>query len=146
MVLQDIANWILSESGITWQLDVDFFVGQLPIKNINGDDVPERCMALLERVPGPVEGQLPDRMDKMVQVWNRARDYVDAADDALEIFELLHGEGGFELPQEDSAYAWFVMTVDALGTPAPIANPNPRGLVEFSTNYIFRIEGEPPVP
>jgi hypothetical protein len=146
MVLQDIANWILAQSGITWQLDVDFFYGALPIKDKNGDDVPERSMVLLERTPGAVEGLLPDRVDKAVQVWNRARDYADAAADAEEIYLLLHGEGGFALPPEESGFAWYVMTVDALGSPAPIANPNPRGLVEFSTNYIFRIEGEPPTP
>ena len=146
MILQDIANWILSQSGIAWRLDVDFFVGALPIKNKNGDDVPQRCMVLLERTPGAVDGRLPDRVDKAIQVWNRARDYVDAGEDALEIYWLLHGEGCLDLPPEESGWAWHVMTVDALGTPAPIASPNPRGLFEFSTNYIFRIEGEPPTP
>jgi len=146
MILQDIANWILSQSGIGWQQGIDFFVGALPTEDMNHDPVGERCMVLLERTPGAVEGLLPDRVDKAVQAWNRSREYVEAHDDAWEIYELLHGDGGFELPPEETGRVWYVMTVDALGTPAPIANPNPRGLFEFSTNYIFRIEGEPPTP
>lgn len=146
MIIDDIANWILAQSGVSWTLGVDFFIGYLPIKDKNGNDVPDRCMVLLERTPGAVDGQLPDRVDKAIQVWNRARDYAEASDDAREVFELLHGDGCIDLPPEESGWAWHVMTVDALGDPAPIAAPDARQLFQFSTNYIFRIEGEPPTP
>jgi len=146
VIIEDIANWILTQSGIAWQLGVDFFIGYLPIKNVNGVETPVRCMVIAERTPGAADGRLPDRVDKAIQIWNRAKDYLEAGEDAREIYDLVHGGACLDLPPQESGRAWHVMTVDALGDPAPIAAPNARGFFEFSTNYIFRIEGEPPTP
>jgi hypothetical protein len=79
-------------------------------------------------------------MDKEVQVWNRARDYMDARDDAMTIFELLHGTAGWNLPVIVSGENYLAMAVEAAGSPAPIENPDERGFFVFSTNYIWRLE------
>jgi hypothetical protein len=146
MIIQDIARFILGHSGLVWTLGVDFFAGYLPIKDMNDAEIGPRVMVILERTPGAVEGYLPDRVDKAIQVWNRSDTYFGAAEDAREIYEILHGASGWHLPAEESPRAYYAMTIDAIADPAPIAAPNARGLFEFSTNYIFRIEGEPATP
>jgi hypothetical protein len=148
-MIKDIALFILSHSGLPWTLDEDFFVGHLPARNKNGDLVEnmKRVMVILERVPGAVIGDLPDRCDKAIQVWNRAGSYFVAAEDAEQIFAILHGATGWDMvPPVGSAPEYYAMTIDAVASPAPIAAPNEKGLFEFSTNYVFRIEGNPAVP
>lgn len=145
-MLKAIAAFILSHSGLPWALGENFFAGYMPVKNTLDAPVPERVMVLLERVPAAVDGYLPDYAAKAVQIWNRAREYFAARDDAQQVYELLHGASGWDLPEIDSGEAFYAMTIDAIGTPAPIANPNENGLFEFSTNYIFRIERDPTIP
>jgi len=146
MILEDIARFILGHSGLVWTFGVDFFAGYLPIKDMNDDPVGARVMVILERTPGPVIGDLPDRVDKAIQIWNRSDTYEEASLDAQEIFDILHGASGRHLPAGSSPKAYYAMTIDAIADPAPIAAPKARGLFEFSTNYIFRIEGEPATP
>ena len=138
MPLREIAQFI--EDNTSWQIGVDFFVGHLPPKTDDGEDPPVRCVVLLENTPGAVEGQLPDRIDKPVQIWNRAQNYTQARDDAYEFYNLLHGTHGWNLPVLTSGEEYLAMTVDAIGTPAPIQNPDERGRFVFSTNYLWRIE------
>lgn len=145
-MIKDIALHIMSCLDSSWALGINVFVGELPLKDTSGAEIAERAICILERSPGEVNGYLPDYAGKLIQIWNRARDYPTASDDANDIFECLHGEAGIDLPAAESPRAYLAMTIDAIGTPAPIANPNPQGLVEFSTNYIFRIERNPAVP
>lgn len=147
-MIKDIALFILSESGSPWTLGANFFVGHLPLKTASGGIVPTRCAVILERVPSAVVGDLPDRADKMIQVWNRSKSYTEASDDARDIFALLHGATGIDLPDSSggSGSSFLAMTIDAVGSPVPIANPGEDGLFEFSANYLFRIEGNPAVP
>jgi len=143
MPLQEIAQYI--ENSTAWMLGVNMFAGFLPEKLQGGGPPPERCVVLLERTPGAVVGELPDRIDKEVQVWNRAGSvggiwgYWTARDDAYGIYWLLHGDAGRHLPILTSSEEYFCGSITAVATPAPIASPNERGLFEFSTNYIFKI-------
>jgi hypothetical protein len=146
-LIMEIAQWLLSLSGVPWVLGETFFVGSLPIKDKNGHDVPEQVMVMLERTPAAVDGYLPDYQAKPIQIWNRARDYMTARDDAMEIYEKIHGLSGIDLPAIESGHPNYeAMTIDAVAAPAPIANPGDDGLFQFSTNYIFRIEQNPTVP
>jgi|WetSurSiteA1Bulk_404760.scaffolds.fasta_scaffold00047_44 hypothetical protein len=142
-MINDIALHIMSCLDSSWQLGINVFIGHLPLKDMNGAEVGERLICILERTPGEVDGYIADYAAKNIQVWNQARDYPTASADANELFECLHGEAGVDLPASDSPSRYLAMSIDAIGTPAPIANPNPEGLIEFSTNYVFRIERNP---
>ena len=141
-MIKEIALHILSRTSVSyWERDVNFFVGHRPIVNINGDKVDEikRIAVILENVPADVIGDLPDRQDKPIQIWNRAASFFQARDDANEFYEILHGQSQWELPQVSSGREYCAMIIDAQASPAPIENPNEEGLYVFSGNYLFRI-------
>jgi len=138
MPIKEIAQWI--ENNTTWVIGTNLFVGHLPLKRPDGSDIPDRCLVILENSPGTVEPDLPDRLDKAIQLWNRSRNYFEARDDAFNLFELIHGTSGWNLPVLVSGNQYLAMTVDAIGSPAPIENPDEQGFFVFSTNYIWRLE------
>lgn len=138
MPLREIAKWI--ENNTAWEIGVNMFVGHLPLKTEAGTVPPAHCITLLENSPGPVEGQLPDRKDKMVQIRCRAKKYSEADIDAQALFDLMHGTHGWNLPVLTPGRVYLAMTVDAMGTPAPIENPDEKGRTVFSTNYMWKIE------
>jgi hypothetical protein len=137
-MIQEFAQYI--ENLTTWRIDIDLFVGHLPGKLPSGGVPPERCVVILENTPGAVIGYLRDRQDKEIQIWNRARSYFTARTDAYTLYEILHGKANLTLPVITSGEDYLIMVLDAVGTPAPIENPGPKGLFVYSTNYILRIE------
>jgi len=146
-MLKEICQFILDHcaTSLHFVLGENFFAGHLPMKNMLGAEVPTRVMVILERVPSAVNGQLPDYVDKVIQIWNRNDNYFEARQDAQDIYDCLHGFTGHVL-MISSVDQYYALVIDAMATPAPIANPNEKGEFEFSTNYLFRIEGEPPTP
>lgn len=104
-------------------------------------DSPDRCNVVLETAGGTVYFDLPDRVDKMIQVISRAETYMDASDDAQEIFKALHdGKGGWTLAAVPPATQDYeAMTITPLADPQYIGQDEKRRF-EFSTNYIFRIK------
>jgi len=138
MPIKEIAQWI--ENNTAWTIGTDFFVGHLPLKRQDGTDVPIRCMIILENTPGALVPDLPDRIDKAIQIWNRAENYFDAREDAMGIFELIHGTAGWNLPVIVSGEQYLAMVVDGVASPAPIENPSEKGFYIFSCNYIWRLE------
>lgn len=132
--LREIVQWI--EDNSSWIIGTNLFFGHLPPKTESGTDPPVRCVTVLEVAPGGVEGQLPDRMDKIIQIRTRAQNYSQARADAKELYRLLHGTHGWNLGR------YLAMTVDALGTPAPVENPNDEGHFVFAANYLWKIEEE----
>ena len=141
-MIKEIATHILSRTSVSyWARDINFFVGHLPIININDDkvDTIKRVAVVLENVPADEIGDLPDRADKPIQIWNRAASFFQARDDAYELYEILHGSSQWVLPELSSGREYCAMIIDAQASPAPIENPNEEGLFVFSGNYIFRI-------
>lgn len=138
MPIHEISQWI--EDRTAWIIGLTLFVGHLPLKTEAGISPPTRCQTILENSPGATEGQLPGRKDKMIQIRSRAKDYSQARADAAALYNLMHGTHGWNLPILTSGNAYLAMTVDAIGTPAPIENPDKRGRFVFSTNYLWRIE------
>jgi len=142
-MLKEIATFILNESlGAPWVRDVNFFAGHIPIRNKNGVSPPERIMAVLENTSPATDVYLKDKIDKPIQIWNRARTYFTAREDAFEMYDFLHFldqvSGWFNLPDlGDGVYTVLVVQADA--QPTPIANPGDDGLYVFSTNYTFKI-------
>jgi hypothetical protein len=139
-MLNEITLFIIGHCSLGWTIGEDIFAGYLPLRTASNLPVPKRVVVILERTPGAVVGDLPDYADKFIQIWNRAETYQEAKTDAEELYACLHGSSGWALPVFVSGVALYACVIDALGTPAPIANPNDKGLFEFSTNYVFRIE------
>ena len=138
MPIREIAQW--TEDNSAWVIGTTMFVGHLPLKTETGITPPNRCLTLLENTPGAVEGQLPDRKDKMIQYRNRSKSYSQAKADADALFDLMHGTHGWNLPELTPGVKLLAMTVDAMGTPAPVENPNEEGFFVFSANYLWKIE------
>lgn len=138
MPLKEISQWI--EDNSAWEIGKTMFTGHLPQKTPAGTDPPTRCVAILENTPGATEPDLPDRIDKAIQIWNRGANYFDARNDAVALYELMAGTHGWNLPELTPGLKWLAMTVDAMGSPAPIENPDEKGNFVFSTNYIWRLE------
>lgn len=142
-ILKEICQFIEDQSfGPPWTIGVTLFAGHMPVKDKNGAGLGDRILLVLENTPGDTIGELPDRVDKMIQIWNRASGYFQARADAKEIYTFLHGSAGWELAEvEESGY--LVMVIDGVGSPAPIENPDEKGFFVFSTNYIWRIQNTP---
>lgn len=144
-MLKEIAQFIENQSdncGLT--IGTNFFTGYLPQKTDAGAEVPDRCVVLLENAGGVPVGQLPDWLDpKALQVWNRARDFWDARDDAWCLFNMLHGLSHVVLPVVSGGPSYDALVIDAVAPPAPIENPNKQNLFVFSTNYFWSISDAP---
>lgn len=141
-MLKEITEFILNQlSHPYWTLGVNLFAGKIPVKNSNNLETVklERLCVFLENTPADVIGQLPDREDKPVQIWNRNNTYFRARTDAYEFFNLLHGSTQWDLPLVDSGPQYTAMITDAIAAPAPIENPDEMGRIVFSTNYIWRM-------
>lgn len=138
-MINEISEFIVDYSGSPWILGENAFVGYLPQKNINNVEPPERSLVILERTPGDVVPDLPDRIDKAIQLWNRSRNYQEAMSDAMELFVQLHGDVQWDLPVVSGGPEYTAMIINAVASPAVIENPDGRGLFVFSTNYIFMI-------
>ena len=138
MPLREIAQWI--EDNTAWVIGATMFVGHLPLKTEAGTVPPKRCQTILENTPAALEGQLPDRKDKMIQIRSRSKKYTQAKADADALFGLMHGTHGWNLPELIPGNKYLAMTVDAMGSPAPVENPSEDGHFVFSTNYLWKIE------
>lgn len=139
-MIKEIAQYILTKSEMAdFTLGENFFTGHLPLKNINNVEPPERSVVLMERTPSAVVPDLPDRVDKSIQVWNRGASYFEAHADAHLIFQILHGSVQWDLPIVVSGVEYTAMIINAVAAPAVMFNPDDRSKFVFSTNYIFMI-------
>lgn len=132
-MLKEIVAFIASKTS--------FVVGDTLQVAHRTQDAPDRCNVVLETAGGPVYFDLPDRVDKMIQVISRAKTYMDARDDAQEIFLALHdGTGGWTLTAIPPAVQDYVaMTITPLADPQYIGQDEKKRF-EFSCNYIWRIQ------
>lgn len=121
---QHLCNFI--ESKTSFVVGKNLFAGhRLPT-------APNRCQVVLESGGGRTYFDLPDRVDKLIQIISRAETYFEARQDAWEIFEAIHGTAGWNMPWP-SEY----QTIEALADPQYIGQDE-KGRYEFSTNYIFK--------
>jgi len=133
-MIKEIGTFIAARAG--------FAVGTTMQIGHRTDSSPDRCGVALESAGGGLHFDLPDRVDKMIQVISRATTYMDARDDAWTIFNALHGEAGWKTDLTAIAPAtqnYEAMTIEALTDPQYIGQDD-KDRYEFSTNYIFRIQ------
>ena len=166
-MIQEITTFIAQRSvawGFTqaWTIGTNLFAGTVPVKNALGVDIPVRYLAVLENAGGavladvggvvtatppsvPADGSYwPKYIEKAVQLLNRAEDYMTAHDDAEELYEAFDQTAGWNLPlvvaPAGTGRQYQAIVIDAYGPPAPVGNPDEKGLFKFSTNYIWKIE------
>jgi len=160
-MIQEITTFIAQKSvlwGFTqsWTLGTNLFAGTVPVKNALNVDTPIRYLAVLENaggarlenvggigavIPPAALACWPKYVEKAVQLLNRAEDYLTAHDDAEELYEALDNTAGWNLPLvAPMNRQYLVCVIDAYSLPAPVGNPDEKGLFKFSTNYIWKIE------
>ena len=147
----------------TWTIGTNLFAGHVPVKNFAGVNIPIRYLAVLENAGGAVLSDVggvvatippsnptdpnygctywPKYIEKAVQLLNRAESYFIARQDAEELYEAFHNTAGWNLgPVVGVARQYLAIVIDAYGPPAPVGNPDEKGLFQFSTNYVWKIE------
>ena len=166
-MIQEITTFVAQRSVAwgftqTWTIGTNLFAGTVPVKNALNANIPNRYLAVLENAGGavltdvggvvtatppsaPADGSYwPKYIEKAVQLLNRAEDYMTAHDDAEELYEAFHNTVGWNLPlvaaPAGTGRQYMVCVIDAYGPPAPVGNPDEKGLFKFSTNYIWKIE------
>lgn len=153
-VAQKSVAWGFGPAPGRWIIGTNLFAGHVPVKNKDGNIVPERYLAVLENAGGAVlsdvggvEGAIPPAacwpkyIEKAVQLLNRAKSYFVAHQDAEELYEAFHNTAGWNLPLVAPANRqYLVYVIDAYGPPVPAENPGASGLYTFSCNYTWKIE------
>lgn len=166
-MIQEITQFIANQSialGFlqTWTIGKNLFAGHVPLKNALGVNIPLRYLAVLENAGGAVLSDVggvvnlappsspdensywPKYIEKAVQLLNRAKSYFVARRDAEQLYEALHNTAGWSLPPvappAGMGRNYEAIVIDAYGPPAPVGNPDAKGLFQFSTNYVWKIE------
>jgi len=157
-VLKEISKFI---EGLTlgpapgWIIGTNLFAGHVPVKfGTPAVAIPVRYLAVLENAGGtllmdvggvvaatPPATCWPKYIEKAVQLLNRARTYFTARADAEQLFDYLDNTAGWELPDPaGGASQYIACVINAYAPPAPVGNPDEKGLYVFSTNYTWKIE------
>lgn len=138
-MIKEITKFIATESG--------FALGTKLQCAHRTPESPVRCSVVLESVGGIVYPDLPDRVDKMIQVISRAKTYMKARDDAWVIYKALYPDltaAGLPsgartiLAVAPATQDYEAQTIEPLADPQYIGQDD-KGRFEFSTNYIFRM-------
>ena len=141
-MIKEISKFIADESG--------FILGDTIQVAHRTDDSPDQCSVVLESVGAGIHSDLPDKLDKMIQVISRAETYMDAEGDAKIIFKALCGSvvagsgiplGIREILAVAPATQDYEAVIEALAGPQYIGQDE-KGRYEFSVNYIFRIQNK----
>lgn len=131
-MLKEIATFIAAQTS--------FVIGTDLIFGFWSDDDTDKANLIQEISPGVVDGQLPDRADKIITILSRSFDYNEAYDMAKEIFDAVHGYMGKKsMGGVISGVEYLCEVIEANGTPQYIG-PDMRGRHEFSTNFTFKLQ------
>ena len=105
-------------------------------------DAPDRCSAILESGGGKPYFDLPDRIDKTIQIISRAKTYFTARTDAWEIFDALHGTAGWQISAVAPATQDYeAQVIEGISDPQYIGQDE-KLRYEFSTNFIVKIKNK----
>jgi hypothetical protein len=130
-MLKEICQWIEMHSA--------FVIGTTLVYGHRLTDHPDRCVLVSERTQGGASFYLPDKMDKIVTLVSRSGDYDEARQDIEDLFVLLHGTVGWDLPVMESGNAYHIALVQSIGLPVFLGQDE-RNLFEFSCNFEFKIQ------
>ena len=131
-MIKEITKYI--ENNITeFTIDTNLFAGFRP------SDAPELCSVVQETGAGKPEFDIPDAVEKTIQIITRGNSYFTARVQAMKIYAFLHGKSGITLPVVDTGVIYLANTIQAIQIPQYIGQDE-KGLFEFSANYIFMIQ------
>lgn len=131
-MIKEITTFIASKTS--------FAVGSTIVAGHRIQTDADRCNVVIESAGGAVYFDLPQRVDKLIQIISRALTYMDALADAREIYDAIHGTAGWTMSAVAPATQDYeAQTIEALADPQYIGQDDKRRF-EFSTNYIFRIK------
>jgi hypothetical protein len=131
-MIKEITKYI--ENNVT-----DLVIGQNLFAGFRASGAPDDSVLVAERSGGIPDFDLPDFLQKPIQILCRAGNYHNARASAQGIYELLHGKSGITLPVVVPGQGYYVDTITANAAPCCIGQDE-KGLFEFSSNYIFRIQ------
>jgi len=100
-------------------------------------DAKDNIVAVLERSGGSVYGDLEDRVDYVVQVYSRNKDYWEGREELIRVYNLLHRIEGVELPVVDGE-EYVLMVGEAMAFPQFIGIDDKKRF-EFSCNFNLKI-------
>jgi hypothetical protein len=128
-MIKEIVQYIENETDFT--IGTDLFAGYIP-STITGSAV------VAIESGGATEHELPDYIEKRVQVLSRSENYWTAKTNAQTVFDLLHGIAGITLP-DVSGEEYYVDVAQAVTAPQSLGQDE-KGLWQISTNYVFKIQ------
>lgn len=132
-MIKEITQYIKDNSSLI--IGSNLFSGHRPL------NAPVECVVVLENAGGKPEFSIPDSVEKAVQILTRAETYFTARANAYAIYWFLHGKAGIALPIITTGEEYLVNVIEAMNVPQPIGQDE-KGLWEFSTNFIFRIQNK----
>ncbi|MFA5379583.1 MAG: minor capsid protein [Dehalococcoidia bacterium] len=131
MMLKEICQWIENHSS--------FVIGSTLIYGYRLTETPDHCILASERTSGNADFYLPDKIDKIITFVARSASYGEASQDMDDLFTLLHGSVGWDLPVMESGNAYHACIMQSLGVPVYLGEDE-RKLHEFSVNVEFKIQ------
>lgn len=132
-MIKEITKYIGDNSSLV--IGTNLFGGHRP------PNAPNECVVILENAGGKPEYSIPDSVEKAIQILTRAATYFTARANAYALYAFLHGKSGITLPVITSGEEYLVNVIEAMNVPQPIGQDE-KGLWEFSTNFIFRIQNK----
>ncbi len=128
-MIKEITQYI--ENNTDLEIGKDLFAGFTP------STAQDEAVVIIE-TGGATEHELPDYIEKTIQVLSRDTTYWTARKNALLVYDLLHGSAGITLPVVDSK-EYYMNIAQAITAPQSLGQ-DAKGLWQISTNYILRIQ------
>lgn len=101
---------------------------------------PDDCIIVQEVSPSGTDPYLKDRVDKMIQVISRAKTFLTAEAQAVEVFSFLHDAVAWNLPViGGSAPALHAAIIQAISDPYYLGEDEKRRFL-FTVNFQFKIQ------
>lgn len=128
-MLKEIVTYIKNNTtGFT--VGTNLFAGFVPATILDN-------YVVVRETGGAPNFYLTDKMEKAIQVLSKSTNYWTARDNAVKVYNCLHGIAGITLPVVETA-AYYIDTAQATVAPQELGQDE-KGLFEISTNYIVRI-------
>lgn len=131
-MLKEICKYIENELKPTYKLGTNLFAGYVP------PTIEANHIIVIESGGRPIP-DLPDYLEKAIQVLAIAIEYFSAIDMSNDIYDLLHASAGITLPIVVAGKEYYVNTAVAVSSPQSLGQDD-KGKFVLSTNYILRIK------
>ncbi len=128
-MIQEITQYVGNNTNL--EVGKDLFAGFIP------PTAQDEAVVIIES-GGATEHELPDYVEKAIQVLSRDTVYWKARNNAQTVCDLLHGSAGITLPIVDSK-EYYMNVAQAITAPQSLGQ-DAKGLWQISTNYILRIQ------